>query len=140
MDPAFKERSERQMNAFPEVMAEVATIMEPTMRKAMAELFAINFEASELGELDAFFSTAVGSKFARESYKMAADPRILSARHVVAAACLGHRQGAVGGDARGPGTADREGWRADRVYRADADPCRRPAGRSRHDTSARPFD
>lgn len=79
MDPAWKERSEREKNALPEIMGEVAAIMEPTMRKAMAELFAINFEGSELGELDAFFSTAVGSKFARESYKMATDPRILTA-------------------------------------------------------------
>lgn len=79
LDPSWEERREREMAVLPELMTEVANTMEPGMRKAVAEIYAVNFEASELTELDTFFSTEVGSKFARESYKMAADPRIMSA-------------------------------------------------------------
>ena len=79
VDPAWQERREREEAALPKVLAEVGTLMEPSMRKAMAEVFAVNFEAGELGELDAFFGTQVGAKFARQSYKMAADPRMIGA-------------------------------------------------------------
>ncbi|MCK0127033.1 DUF2059 domain-containing protein [Erythrobacter sp. F6033] len=78
-DPAWKERSDRQAAIMPEMMREMMTAMEPGMRKAMSELYAINFSATELTEIDAFFSTETGANFARKSFTMASDPRVMSA-------------------------------------------------------------
>ncbi len=78
-DPAWKERREIEMRIFPQVMTEVMTAMEPAMRKAMSELYAINFNSTELSEIEAFFSTETGANFARKSFTMSSDPRVVSA-------------------------------------------------------------
>ena len=77
-DPAWQERQQRQMAMFPELMKEIVTLMEPGMRKAMSELYAIRFSAGELAEIEAFFSTGTGGRYARESFLMASDPRIMA--------------------------------------------------------------
>lgn len=79
LDPAFEVRSQRELEAFPEMLSGIMGALEPSMREAMAELYAIRFEESELTELNAFFSTPLGEKFASESFKMAADPRFMIA-------------------------------------------------------------
>ncbi|MDZ4275232.1 MAG: DUF2059 domain-containing protein [Erythrobacter sp.] len=78
-DPAWAERQQREMAMIPAMMKDVMTLMEPGMRKAMAELYAIRFSDSDLAEIDAFFSTPTGAKYARESFLMASDPRIMAA-------------------------------------------------------------
>ena len=78
-DPAYEERGKREQAAAMDQIGTIMAVMEPSMRKAMAELYAIRFEASELADLDAFFSTSTGTKYARESYAMASDPRIMAA-------------------------------------------------------------
>jgi hypothetical protein len=77
-DPAWEERHKRSMAAFPDLLSEMMTIMEPSMRRAMSELYAINFEEPQLTEIHAFFSTETGAEFARKSFTMATDPRIVS--------------------------------------------------------------
>lgn len=79
IDPAWEERSKREAAVMPEVMGDLMSAMEPGMRKAMAELYAIKFDQGELTQLDAFFSTDLGAKFARESYAMATDKRMIGA-------------------------------------------------------------
>jgi len=78
-DPAWAERQKREAAMIPVMMKEVLGLMEPGMRKAMAELYAIRFSDGELSEIDAFFSTGTGGKYARESFLMASDPRIMAA-------------------------------------------------------------
>ncbi len=78
-DPARDERHQREMAVFPEMMAQMMRTMEPPMRKAMAELYAIHFTSAELADIDAFFSTESGANYARKSFTMASDPRILAA-------------------------------------------------------------
>ncbi len=78
-DPTWADRQQREMAIIPAMMKDVMTLMEPGMRKAMAELYAIRFSDSALAEIDAFFSTATGTKYARESFLMASDPRIMAA-------------------------------------------------------------
>nr|WP_298924789.1 hypothetical protein [uncultured Erythrobacter sp.] len=78
-DPAWEERSERQAAILPALMRDMMTAMEPGMRKAMSELYAINFTSVELSEIDAFFSTETGANFARKSFTMSSDPRVMSA-------------------------------------------------------------
>lgn len=78
-DPAWAERQKREMAVMPTLMAEMMNVMEPGMRKAMAELYAINFNQTELDGIEAFFKTETGATYARKSFTMASDPRILSA-------------------------------------------------------------
>lgn len=88
-DPAWAERQQRELAALPIIMKEVVTLMEPGMRKAMSELYAIRFSATELAEIDAFFSTGTGGKYARESFLMASDPRIMASTMEAMPALMG---------------------------------------------------
>lgn len=88
-DPVWAERQQREAAMFPEMMNEVMGLMEPGMRKAMSELYAIRFSASELAEIDAFFSTGTGGKYARESFLMASDPRIMASTMEAMPALMG---------------------------------------------------
>ncbi|MFM7377161.1 MAG: DUF2059 domain-containing protein [Erythrobacter sp.] len=78
-DPAFAERHEREKAALPTLMRDMMTVMEPTMRKAMSELYAIHFSQAELDGIEAFFLTDIGTAYARKSFTMSSDPRIISA-------------------------------------------------------------
>lgn len=88
-DPAWAERQKRELAAFPIIMKEMVTLMEPGMRKAMSELYAIRFSATELAEIDAFFSTGTGGRYARESFLMASDPRIMASTMEALPALMG---------------------------------------------------
>lgn len=88
-DPQWEERQRRENALMPGMMSEMMTVMEPTMRKAMSELYAINFTSSELGEIDAFFATSTGASFARKSFSMASDPRVMAASMEALPAMMG---------------------------------------------------
>ncbi len=88
-DPAWAERQRREMAVIPAMMNDVMTLMEPGIRKAMAELYAIRFSANDLAQIDAFFSTPTGAKYARESFLMASDPRIMAASMEAMPALMG---------------------------------------------------
>lgn len=88
-DPAFEEREAREKALLPEMMKSYMAAMEPPMRKAMSELYAINFTAQELSEIDAFFSTPTGATYARKSFSMASDPRIMAATMEAMPAMMG---------------------------------------------------
>lgn len=77
-DPARVERKQREAALLPSMMNEMMSAMEPTMRRVMAELYAINFNETELKDIDAFFSTESGANFARKSFTMASDPRMVA--------------------------------------------------------------
>ena len=79
LDPAWRERNEAIGAVMPNLMKRMMATMEPTMRKAMAEAYAIYFNERELADIDAFFSTESGLNFARKSFTMSSDPRILGA-------------------------------------------------------------
>lgn len=89
IDPVWEERGKREMAVFPEIMGQMMGTLEPSMRKVMAELYAIKFEQAELAQLETFFNTDVGAKFARESYAMATDPRVLGASFEVMPQMIG---------------------------------------------------
>ena len=79
LDPARNERKAKEAEMMPQVIGEVMTTMEPTMRKAMAELYAIYFNDAELADIGTFFSTPSGTAYARKSFTMASDKRIVAA-------------------------------------------------------------
>lgn len=79
LDPVWKERSEREMRAVQGAMSKVMRVMEPSMRKGMAEAYAATFTTPELSDIAAFFATPSGASYARKSYSLASDPRIMAA-------------------------------------------------------------
>ena len=66
-------------STMPALMKDMMQVMEPPMRKAMSEAYAVYFNEQELNDIDAFFSTESGLAFARKSFTMASDPRIIGA-------------------------------------------------------------
>lgn len=89
LDPVRKERNAAIARVMPELMTSMMTTMEPTVRKAMTELYAIHFTGPELTEIDAFFSTPTGASFARKSFSMSSDPRIIGASMEALPAMMG---------------------------------------------------
>lgn len=79
LDPAWKERGELTTKAMKNAMAKAMRAMEPAMRKGMAEAYAATFTAAEMTDVAAFFATPSGSSYARKSYSLVSDPRIMSA-------------------------------------------------------------
>lgn len=79
IDPAWRERDAVAAEMTQAMMADMMTQMEPMMRNVMAELYAIHFDDVQLADIHAFFSTESGTVYARESYRMASDPRIMAA-------------------------------------------------------------
>ncbi|WP_133364645.1 DUF2059 domain-containing protein [Qipengyuania sediminis] len=79
LDPAYKERREREAKAVQTSLRRVMALMEPSLRKGMAEAYAATFTAPEMTDIAAFFATPSGATFARKSYALASDPRIVAA-------------------------------------------------------------
>lgn len=79
LDPVWRERQERTFAATQSAIGKMMTAMEPAMRDAMSQLYAIDFDASELADIDTFLSTDSGAAFARKSFTMASDPRVMGA-------------------------------------------------------------
>jgi hypothetical protein len=79
LDPVWRERQERTLAATQSAVGRMMTAIEPAMRDAMSQLYAINFDGRELADIDAFFSTDSGAAFARKSFTMASDPRMMGA-------------------------------------------------------------
>lgn len=88
-DTAYRERRDRQFAVLPEVLREMMTAMEPGLRTVMTELYAIKFDERELADIERFFSTETGAKYARESFAMSSDPRIMSASMEALPAMMG---------------------------------------------------
>lgn len=67
------------MKAVSDSTRKVMTMMEPAMRKGMAQAYAATFTAPEMTDIAAFFATSSGASFAKKSYALATDPRIMAA-------------------------------------------------------------
>lgn len=79
LDPAWSERRQREFAAMKSGMAKAMTAMEPAMRDGMAQAYAVHFTATELADVATFFATPSGASYARKSYTLASDPRIMGA-------------------------------------------------------------
>lgn len=79
VDPRWQERQRRTIDVTQSMMGKLMTAMEPAMKRGMAEAYAVNFTRVELDGIREFFSTEIGTNYARKSYKLASDPRIISA-------------------------------------------------------------
>ena len=79
IDPNWKERRDRELVLMQQFMGEIMTAMEPAMRKGMSEAYAANFTGKELEDISAFFATESGGTYARKSFALSSDPRIIGA-------------------------------------------------------------
>ena len=79
LDPAFEERNRISGQVSLDMMTRLMERIEPSYRAGLARAFATRFSDSELAELQLFFGTPVGSRYAAESMLIYADPQVMAA-------------------------------------------------------------
>lgn len=79
LDPVRDQRNSAISTVMPVMMGRVMDAMEPSMRKAMSEAYAITFTEQELADINTFFSTQSGLNYARKSFTLSSDPRVIGA-------------------------------------------------------------
>ncbi|MEL6238202.1 MAG: DUF2059 domain-containing protein [Pseudomonadota bacterium] len=79
LDPNAAERNAEIAQAMVDMMTGIIEQIEPSYRAGLARAYAVRFTAAELIDLDAYFATPVGSKYAAESFLIFADPQVMSA-------------------------------------------------------------
>lgn len=77
-DPHWQERQQLTMHAMFEAMGDFFTTMEPDLREGMAHAYAARFSAAELADLDRYFGTPTGAKFAAGSTTIMTDPAVMN--------------------------------------------------------------
>lgn len=89
LDPAFEQRGAVVGDMMGGVMADVAAVMEPLYREGLTKAYAARFDAAQLADIQAFFSTPTGKVYAAESMKLLADPQVMSASMQAMPAMMG---------------------------------------------------
>ncbi len=79
LNPSWRERQETEARFIQDMVNQVWAPLAPVLREAMAELYAINFTAAQLEDIEAFYATETGQAFAAGSLQMANDPRLFAA-------------------------------------------------------------
>ncbi|NIJ09523.1 hypothetical protein FHS31_003156 [Sphingomonas vulcanisoli] len=74
VDPAVEQRLKIAVEIGKDAMAEIMAQHEPSMREAMAQVYADHFSLAQLQEIDAFFTTPTGRSFASQQLAMLNDP------------------------------------------------------------------
>lgn len=77
VDPHFRERTKLGMDAMMAAMADMMEGFEPNVRDALTRAYARKFDVRQLGEINAFFATPTGNRFASEYMTMMMDPEIM---------------------------------------------------------------
>lgn len=75
-DPHWEERQQLTMHAMFGAMGEFFTTMEPELREGMARAYANRFSLAELTELDRYFGTPTGAKYAATATTIMTDPAV----------------------------------------------------------------
>ena len=73
-DPHWRERMQLSSRAMFDAMGDFFTTLEPEIREAMAHAYASHFTLAELTDIDHFFATPSGDKFASQYMTIATDP------------------------------------------------------------------
>ncbi|RXZ64840.1 DUF2059 domain-containing protein [Pelagerythrobacter rhizovicinus] len=88
VDPAHERRSAVASDVMVEMLGDVMERIEPSYREGLARAYATRFDPVDLAELDRFFQTPVGSRYAAESMLIFADPQVMSAMNEAMPAVL----------------------------------------------------
>lgn len=78
LDPAYKVRMAIGMPAMFKAMQGMVAEFEPTMKGGLARAYARRFDAGQLAELNAFFTTPTGRVYAENSMLVFTDPEIMN--------------------------------------------------------------
>ncbi len=89
LDPAAEQRGDVIQTVMMEWMQGMFTQMEPPMREGLSKAYAVRFDEAELADVQAFFATGTGAKYATESMAIFADPQIMSAMMQTMPAVMG---------------------------------------------------
>lgn len=77
-DPVYGERASATIDMVSGMLNQVFVALEPGMREGLARAYAGRFTDSELAELQAFFATPTGAKYAAGSLPAYTDPQVIS--------------------------------------------------------------
>jgi hypothetical protein len=76
-DPHFRERMKITMDIMMREMIPLMEKVEPQVRNNLTNIYARKFDAKQLGEMDAFFSTPTGKAYAEQSMLAFMDPEMM---------------------------------------------------------------
>jgi len=88
LDPAASERGSEMAETMLTLIGDVMLDIEPAYRAGLARAYAVRFTNAELMDLDAYFETEVGKKYAAESFLVFADPQVISSMNEVMPAMM----------------------------------------------------
>jgi len=77
-DPAFQERMRLTTRAMMGEMTGLMSEFEPEIRDGLASAYAGKYTAQELGEMNAFFATPTGKRYAENAFLMFMDPQVMA--------------------------------------------------------------
>lgn len=98
---ASSEEAEAGFRRMNEAMIPIFERIEPPIRAAIARIYARRYSLSELGELDAFFATPTGARYAEDSLTLMNDPEMVQTM----ASMMGELMPAIMGAAMDQATA-----------------------------------
>lgn len=78
LDPDAPKRNAAINAATAEYITDIMSSLEPSYRLGLERAYAVRFTTAEMVELEAMFSTPVGSKYAAESFVIFGDPQVMS--------------------------------------------------------------
>ena len=81
--------AEDAMASLNAVMLPIMERMEPPMRAAIARIYARRYDLTQLGELEAFFSTPTGAAYAADSLTLMSDPEMVTAMQAATMEMMG---------------------------------------------------
>ncbi|MDJ0644017.1 MAG: DUF2059 domain-containing protein [Erythrobacter sp.] len=79
LDPAFEDRTNLVTEVTIKLVTDTMSQIEPGYRAGLARAYAVRFTQEELTDLNAYFATPTGAKYAGESMLIYADPQVMSA-------------------------------------------------------------
>ena len=89
LDPAFQDRTKLIGDVTIQLVTDTMTQIEPGYRAGLARAYAVRFTQAELADLNAYFSTPTGAKYAGESILIYTDPQVMSAMNEMMPAMMG---------------------------------------------------
>ncbi|QUL37449.1 DUF2059 domain-containing protein [Erythrobacter sp. JK5] len=89
LDPAFRDRSRMIADTTIQLVSDTMSRIEPSYRAGLARAYAVRFTEAELADLNAYFATPTGAKYAGESMLIYTDPQVMSAMNEMMPAMMG---------------------------------------------------
>mgnify|MGYP001794540311 CR=1 FL=1 len=78
LDPNASARNAEIGDTMMTLLTDIVVQIEPRYRSGLARAYAVRFTEAELTDLDTYFATPVGQKYAAESFLIFADPQVMS--------------------------------------------------------------